>query len=185
MSVPASPLRQGKRARLAGSAVRRPLRRVPRPARGGAGDSTTQRSNPAHPVSFVNAIAVLLRGLPLPARWAIVGAAPAGVIGAIAGLVIGLRVYAPTAVFAVVEPGLPAAVAGGVGFGCAWSARAGYFAASLALDIHGMSHIRCRVGRPPSGRWAADGSCRVTRKVLLAGQQGAEVKRPDAGGLRA
>lgn len=61
----------------------------------------------------VSAIAVRLRGLPLPARWAIVGATSAGVIGAIVGLVIGLRVYAPTAPFAVVELGLPAAIVGG------------------------------------------------------------------------
>jgi hypothetical protein len=52
--------------------------------------------------------------LPLPVRWAIVGAASVGVIGAIVGLVIGLRVYAPTAPFAVVEFGLPAAIVGGV-----------------------------------------------------------------------
>jgi hypothetical protein len=62
----------------------------------------------------MNAIAVGLRGLPLPVRWAIVGAASVGVIGAIVGLVIGLRVYAPTAPFAVVEFGLPAAIVGGV-----------------------------------------------------------------------
>ncbi len=62
----------------------------------------------------VNAIAVRLRGLPLAARWAIVGMVSVGVIGAIIGLVIGLRVYAPTAPFAVVELGLPAAVVGGV-----------------------------------------------------------------------
>jgi hypothetical protein len=64
-------------------------------------------------IEVVNTIAVSLRRLPLPARWAVAGAATAGVIGAIAGLVIGLCVYAPTAAFAVVELGLPAAVAGG------------------------------------------------------------------------
>ena len=62
----------------------------------------------------MNAIAAPLRSLPLPARWAIAGAAAAGVIGAIAGLVIGLHAYAPTAAFAVVELGLPAAIAGGI-----------------------------------------------------------------------
>lgn len=62
----------------------------------------------------VNPLAVWLRGLPLPARWAIVGAASVGVSGAIAGLVIGLHAYAPTAPFAVVELGLPAAIVGGV-----------------------------------------------------------------------
>lgn len=62
----------------------------------------------------MKAIAVWLRGLPLPARWAIAGAASAGMIGAIVGLVVGLNVYLPTAAFAVVELGLPAAFAGGV-----------------------------------------------------------------------
>jgi fructose-specific phosphotransferase system IIC component len=59
-------------------------------------------------------IAWLLRGLCLPARWAVAGAASAGVIGAIVGLAVGLRVYAPTAGFAVVELGIPAAIVGGV-----------------------------------------------------------------------
>jgi hypothetical protein len=55
-----------------------------------------------------------LRGLPLPARWAIAGAACTGVTGAIVGLIVGLRAYAPTAAFAEIELGLPAALAGGV-----------------------------------------------------------------------
>jgi len=55
-----------------------------------------------------------LRGLPLPGRWAAVGAMCAGMIGAVAGLVIGLIVNAPTAPFAVVELGLPATILGGV-----------------------------------------------------------------------
>ena len=62
----------------------------------------------------MHTIAVRLRGLPLPGRWALIGAASLGVIGAVVGLVVGLIVYAPTAPFAVFEIGLPAAIAGGV-----------------------------------------------------------------------
>jgi hypothetical protein len=62
----------------------------------------------------VNAIAVWLRGSPLPARWAVAGAAAVGVIGAIVGLVIGLRVNPPTAPFAVIEVGVPVAIVGGL-----------------------------------------------------------------------
>jgi hypothetical protein len=62
----------------------------------------------------VNAIAVWLRGSPLPARWAIAGAAAAGALGAIAGLIVGLLAYAPTAPFAAIELGLPAAILGGL-----------------------------------------------------------------------
>jgi hypothetical protein len=64
-------------------------------------------------------LVVRSRALPLPARWACVGAVAAGSVGAIAGLVIGLIVYAPTAPFALVEVALPAALVGGVvGSGC-------------------------------------------------------------------
>lgn len=62
----------------------------------------------------IQLIAAELNGLPLPGRWAVVGATYAGVIGAVAGLVIGLIVHAPTAPFAVVELGLPATIIGGV-----------------------------------------------------------------------
>ncbi|MGO9333294.1 MAG: hypothetical protein ACLQCU_04430 [Acidimicrobiales bacterium] len=62
----------------------------------------------------MNTIAVRLRGLPLPGRWAVIGAASVGTIGAVVGLVVGHIVYAPTALFAVVELGLPAAIVGGV-----------------------------------------------------------------------
>lgn len=55
-----------------------------------------------------------LRDLPLPTRFACIGAISAGAIGAIIGLVVGLVTYAPTAWFAVFEAGLPATVAGGV-----------------------------------------------------------------------
>ena len=60
----------------------------------------------------MTAMALWLRGLTVPARWATVGAACAGMIGAVTGLVIGLFTYAPTAPFAAVE--LPAAIVGGV-----------------------------------------------------------------------
>jgi hypothetical protein len=55
-----------------------------------------------------------IRGLPMLARWVILGALFAGVTGGIAGLVVGLFAYPPTAPFAVVELGFPAALAGGV-----------------------------------------------------------------------
>ena len=62
----------------------------------------------------MNAIVARLGGLPLPGRWAGIGAASVGMIGAAVGLAIGLIVYAPTAPFAVLELGLPAAIVGGV-----------------------------------------------------------------------
>ena len=62
----------------------------------------------------VKTTAARLGGLPLPGRWAIIGAAIAGMIGAVVGLVIGLIVHAPTAPFAVIEVGIPAAIVGGV-----------------------------------------------------------------------
>ena len=62
----------------------------------------------------MNAIAVELRGVPLIARWVIVGAASASVIGGIVGLVVGLFAYAPTAWFAIFELGVPAGVVGGI-----------------------------------------------------------------------
>ena len=62
----------------------------------------------------MTAMALWLRGLTVPARWATVGAACAGMIGAVTGLVIGLFTYAPTAPFAAVALGLPAAIVGGV-----------------------------------------------------------------------
>jgi hypothetical protein len=62
----------------------------------------------------VDAILAELRGMPLPMRWAIVGAVSAGVVGAVAGLIVGLFAYPPTAWFAVLELGIPAGIAGGV-----------------------------------------------------------------------
>jgi len=62
----------------------------------------------------MNVIAVEPRGVPLVARWVVVGAASASVIGGIVGLVVGLFAYAPTAWFAIVELGVPAGVVGGI-----------------------------------------------------------------------
>jgi len=59
-------------------------------------------------------VARTLRTLPLPLRWAIVGAVALGVLGATVGLVVGLKAYAPTAWAAVFEVGIPAAVLGAV-----------------------------------------------------------------------
>lgn len=53
-----------------------------------------------------------LRELPLPARWAVLGAAVLGTVGGIAGLLIGLDAYAPTAWAATFEVGVPAALLG-------------------------------------------------------------------------
>ena len=77
----------------------------------------------------MNAIALWLRGSPLPARWAIAGAAAVGVIGAIVGPIIGLRVNAPTAWFAVIELGVPVAIVGGL---------AGLVAGSIVTAIRGI-----------------------------------------------
>jgi hypothetical protein len=80
-------------------------------------------------------LAAGLRGLPLLARCAVIGAVSAGVLGAMAGLVVGLLAYAPTAPFAVAELGLPAAVAGG--------------AAGLAAGVIVKAVARVRRGRRP------------------------------------
>jgi hypothetical protein len=60
----------------------------------------------------VMGFAAWLRGLPMLARWAAIGAIAFGVGGGIAGLVAGLFVYAPTALFAAVEVGFPALLVG-------------------------------------------------------------------------
>jgi hypothetical protein len=54
------------------------------------------------------------RGWPLPARWALIGAAIACGIGTVAGVIVGLFVYPPTAFFAGAEIGIPATFAGAV-----------------------------------------------------------------------
>ena len=55
-----------------------------------------------------------LDGLPLPARYAVLGALLAGAAGAVVGLVLGLHAHAATAWAATVEVALPSAVLGGV-----------------------------------------------------------------------
>jgi hypothetical protein len=65
-------------------------------------------------VRNVKGIVVLIRGMPVLARWSILTAVAAGVTGVIVGLVVGLFTYAPTAPFAAAEIGLPAVVAGGI-----------------------------------------------------------------------
>ena len=71
-------------------------------------------------------MAAPLDGLPLPGRWALLGAAFGGAIGAVAGLAIGLIVYSPTAPFAAVELGLPATIIGAViGLGSGYIVIAG------------------------------------------------------------
>jgi hypothetical protein len=62
----------------------------------------------------MNRLVVEIRGLPMLARWATIGAISAGVTGGIIGLVVGLFAYAPTAPFAAAELGLPAVFAGAV-----------------------------------------------------------------------
>jgi hypothetical protein len=74
-----------------------------------------------------------LRGLPLPAPWAIAGAACTGVTGAIVGLIVGLRVCVPAAALAVIELDLPAALAGGAA-GLAGGAIAYPFRSRLAYS---------------------------------------------------
>jgi hypothetical protein len=52
--------------------------------------------------------------MPVPTRFAVIGALALGIAGGIAGLIIGLFVYSPTAWFAVAELGVPAALLGGL-----------------------------------------------------------------------
>lgn len=67
----------------------------------------------ARPQWAVPSISAWLRGLPLPARSAAIGASSLGIVGAIVGLVLGLLAYPPTAPFAVAELGVPATFVGG------------------------------------------------------------------------
>jgi hypothetical protein len=62
-----------------------------------------------------------LNDLPVPGRYAVVGALVLGIPGAIAGLVSGLVAYPPTAWFALFELGIPAALLGGLFGLAAWS----------------------------------------------------------------
>ena len=75
-----------------------------------------------------------LRGLPTPARWAVIGAVGLGLIGGVVGLVVGLAVYPPTAWFAVFEVAIPAGILGGF---------LGLAGGSVAYCVH-------RLGRAPA-----------------------------------
>jgi hypothetical protein len=52
--------------------------------------------------------------MPVPPRFAVIGALVFGIVGGIAGFIGGLFAYPPTAWFAVAEVGLPAALLGGL-----------------------------------------------------------------------
>jgi hypothetical protein len=52
--------------------------------------------------------------MPLPLRWAAIGAVSAALLGGVVGLVVGLRVHPPTAWFAIFEAGFPASILGGL-----------------------------------------------------------------------
>ena len=52
--------------------------------------------------------------LPLPIRFAVLGALALGALGATIGLVVGLNVYAPTAWAATLEIGVPSALLGAI-----------------------------------------------------------------------
>lgn len=69
----------------------------------------------------------MLGELPIPLRYAVIGAVALGLLGGAAGLLVGLRTYVPTAWAAIFEVGLPATV---IGF------AAGAVAGSLAYVIH-------------------------------------------------
>jgi ABC-type uncharacterized transport system permease subunit len=55
-----------------------------------------------------------LGDMPLPTRFAVIGALVLGIAGGVAGLISGLFAYPPTAWFAVAEVGVPAALLGGL-----------------------------------------------------------------------
>jgi hypothetical protein len=53
-----------------------------------------------------------LAELPVPLRWAVLGAATLGLLGCAVGLTLGLNAYAPTAWAATFEVAIPAAALG-------------------------------------------------------------------------
>ena len=54
------------------------------------------------------------KNLPVPVRYAVLGASAMTPPGCAVGLIIGLFVFAPTAPFAMVEIGLPSGILGGI-----------------------------------------------------------------------
>jgi hypothetical protein len=52
--------------------------------------------------------------MPVPTRFAVIGASVLGIAGGITGLILGLFAYPPTAWAAVAEVGMPAALLGGL-----------------------------------------------------------------------
>jgi hypothetical protein len=52
--------------------------------------------------------------MPVPTRFAVIGASVLGIGGGITGLILGLFAYPPTAWAAVAEVGMPAALLGGL-----------------------------------------------------------------------
>jgi ABC-type uncharacterized transport system permease subunit len=62
----------------------------------------------------VQSVWAVLSDMPVPTRFAVIGALVLGTAGGIAGLILGLLAYPPTAWFAVAELGVPAALLGGL-----------------------------------------------------------------------
>ena len=76
-----------------------------------------------------------LSDMPLPTRFAVIGALVLGITGGIAGLISGLFAYPPTAWAAVAEVGVPAAF-----LGC----LAGFVVGFLVLAVRRTRKAVCR-----------------------------------------
>ncbi len=91
----------------------------------GAANLDRREDPPRHSAKLFEVLSTSLASLPLPVRWAVVGAVAAGILGGVVGFLVGLSVHWQTAWFAVVELGLPSAVAGAfVGLLCGGAATA-------------------------------------------------------------
>jgi hypothetical protein len=62
----------------------------------------------------VGSVRRTLSDMPVPGRFAVIGAVVLGIAGGVAGLISGLLHYPPTVWFAVAELGVPAALLGGL-----------------------------------------------------------------------